>query len=101
MKQVISGSSLVISRAGYSSVMELVSLGKGGVIIPTPGQTEQEYLGQLHNGHHGFITVKQNDLEHLREISPESQGVLLPCLPETASLLEEAVRLLLEQNKKS
>jgi hypothetical protein len=101
MKQVISGSSLVISRAGYSSVMELVSLGKGGVIIPTPGQTEQEYLGQLHNGRHGFITVKQNDLEHLREISPESQGVLLPCLPETASLLEEAVRLLLEQNKKS
>jgi len=101
MKQVISGSSLVISRAGYSSVMELVSLGKGGVIVPTPGQTEQEYLGQLHNGRHGFITMKQNDLEHLREISPESQRTLLPCLPETASLLEEAVRLLLEQKKKS
>jgi UDP-N-acetylglucosamine:LPS N-acetylglucosamine transferase len=100
MKQVISGSSLVISRAGYSSVMELVSLGKGGVIIPTPGQTEQEYLGQYNNGRHGFITMKQSHLEHLREISPEVQGALSPCLPETASLQEEAFRLLFEQNKK-
>jgi hypothetical protein len=101
MRQVISGSSLVISRAGYSSVMELVSLGKGGVIIPTPGQTEQEYLGKYHDGRHGFITVKQNDLERLHDISPEAQGVQWPCFPETGALMEEAVRLLLEQNIKS
>ncbi len=101
MKQVISGSSLVISRAGYSSVMELVSLGKGGVIIPTPGQTEQEYLGRYHNGRHGFITVRQNDLEYLREISPDSQGALSSRFPETGALMEEAVRLLLEKNIKS
>ncbi len=101
MKKVISGSSLVISRAGYSSIMELVSMGKGGVIIPTPGQTEQEYLGQYHNGRHGFITLKQKDLEHLREISPEAQGAHSPSFPETSALQEEAFRLLLEQNKKS
>jgi len=101
MKKVISGSSLVISRAGYSSIMELVSMGKGGVIIPTPGQTEQEYLGQYHNGRHGFITLKQKDLEYLREISPEAQGAHSPSFPETSALQEEAFRLLLEQNKKS
>jgi len=101
MKQVISGSSMVISRAGYSSIMELVSLGKGGVIIPTPGQTEQEYLGRYHNGRHGFITVKHNDLEQLREISPEVQGAISPFFPETSTLMEKALRLLLEQNKKS
>ena len=101
MKQVISESVLVITRAGYSSIMELVSLGKGGVIIPTPGQTEQEYLGQYHNGRHGFITLQQNDLEHLREITTDKQETLPPCFPETALLQEEAFRLLLEQNKKS
>jgi len=101
MKKVISGSSLVISRAGYSIIMELVSLGKGGVLVPTPGQTEQEYLGQYHDGRHGFITLKQNDLEHLREISPEALDVSLPCFPDSAPLFEEAVSLLLEQNKKS
>jgi hypothetical protein len=101
MKKVICGSSLVISRAGYSTVMELVSLGKGGVIVPTPGQTEQEYLGQYHDGRHGFITLKQTDLEHLREISPETLGASSPCFADRAPLFEEAVSLLLEQKKKS
>jgi hypothetical protein len=101
MEKIITGSSLVISRAGYSSIMELVSLGKGGVIIPTPGQTEQEYLGQYHNGRHGFTTLKQKDLAHLREISPEAQGAHSPSFPETSALQEEAVRLLFEQNNKS
>jgi hypothetical protein len=101
MKKVIKGSSLVISRSGYSSIMELVSMGKGGVIIPTPGQTEQEYLGQYHDGRHGFITLKQKDLAHLREISPEAQGAHSHSFPETSALQEEAVRLLFEQNNKS
>jgi UDP-N-acetylglucosamine transferase subunit ALG13 len=35
---------LVISRCGYSTVMDLVTLGKKSILIPTPGQTEQEYL---------------------------------------------------------
>jgi hypothetical protein len=81
--------------------MELVSLGKGGVIVPTPGQTEQEYLGQYHDGRHGFITLKQTDLEHLREISPETLGASSPCFADRAPLFEEAVSLLLEQKKKS
>ena len=36
---------IVLSRAGYSTVMDLVKLGKKAIFIPTPGQTEQEYLG--------------------------------------------------------
>ncbi len=34
----------VISRSGYSTVMDVISLGKKAIFIPTPGQTEQEYL---------------------------------------------------------
>jgi predicted glycosyltransferase len=34
----------VISRCGYSTVMDLVQLQKKSILIPTPGQTEQEYL---------------------------------------------------------
>jgi hypothetical protein len=69
MRQHIEGSSLVITRAGYTSVMELVSLGKGAVLIPTPGQPEQEYLGDWLNGHHGFITVKQQNIGSLRALA--------------------------------
>ena len=35
----------VISRAGYSTIMDIVRLRKKSILIPTPGQTEQEYLG--------------------------------------------------------
>jgi uncharacterized protein (TIGR00661 family) len=38
MRHVIRVSAMVISRSGYTSIMELVSLGKGAVLIPTPGQ---------------------------------------------------------------
>jgi UDP:flavonoid glycosyltransferase YjiC (YdhE family) len=35
---------LAVVRAGYSTVMELAELGRPAVLIPTPGQTEQEYV---------------------------------------------------------
>ena len=34
----------VISRSGYSTVMDIATLKKKSILIPTPGQTEQEYL---------------------------------------------------------
>ena len=37
----------VISRSGYSTIMELAKLQKRSILIPTPGQTEQEYLAQF------------------------------------------------------
>ncbi len=36
----------VISRSGYSTVMDIATLEKKSILIPTPGQTEQEYLGR-------------------------------------------------------
>ena len=43
---LIMNSELIISRSGYTTVMDLVRLRKKSILIPTPGQTEQEYLGQ-------------------------------------------------------
>ena len=65
MRRIILNSSLIITRAGYTSVMELTSLGKGAVLIPAPGQTEQEYLGDYLNGHHGFVSVRQDKIKGL------------------------------------
>tara|TARA_B110000003_G_C16602064_1_gene516042 strand:+ start:120 stop:701 length:582 start_codon:yes stop_codon:yes gene_type:complete len=42
--KVICQSELIICRPGYSTVMDLSKLGKKAFFIPTPGQTEQEYL---------------------------------------------------------
>lgn len=44
--KAIRGAALVISRPGYSTLMDLARLKKSAVLIPTPGQSEQEYLGE-------------------------------------------------------
>ena len=47
LNKVILESELVICRPGYSTIMDLAKLMKRAFFIPTPGQTEQEYLAQL------------------------------------------------------
>lgn len=44
LNQVLCASQYVVCRSGYSSIMDLAALGKKALFIPTPGQTEQEYL---------------------------------------------------------
>jgi UDP-N-acetylglucosamine transferase subunit ALG13 len=44
---IIEESEIVICRSGYSSIMDLAALNKKVIFIPTPGQTEQEYLAQV------------------------------------------------------
>lgn len=44
MQELIRDAVYVIARSGYSTVMDLMRLRKKSILIPTPGQTEQEYL---------------------------------------------------------
>ena len=46
LETVINESEYIISRSGYTTVMDLCKLKKKSILIPTPGQTEQEYLAQ-------------------------------------------------------
>jgi|APTNR8051073442_1049403.scaffolds.fasta_scaffold00039_83 uncharacterized protein (TIGR00661 family) len=46
IEKIISQSELIVARSGYSTIMDLAKLGRKAVFIPTPGQTEQEYLAQ-------------------------------------------------------
>jgi len=46
LERVMARARLVVARSGYSTVMDLARMGKRAVLIPTPGQTEQEYLGR-------------------------------------------------------
>ena len=44
MQNAIQKSELIICRSGYTTLMDLIKLKKKAVLIPTPGQPEQEYL---------------------------------------------------------
>ena len=56
-------SKVVVSRAGYSSIMDLATLGKKAILVPTPGQTEQEYLAEYHCQKGRFYTQKQSEFD--------------------------------------
>jgi hypothetical protein len=58
---LIQRSKIIICRSGYSSVMDLVKLLKHAILVPTPGQTEQEYLAGYLQDQHLFYTVQQKD----------------------------------------
>lgn len=53
-------SRLIISRSGYTTIMDLMKLGKKAILVPTPGQTEQEYLSTYLMGKKYFYSIDQD-----------------------------------------
>jgi len=51
----------IISRSGYSTVMDITGLHKKSILIPTPGQTEQEYLGEYLMRKKMAYSISQNN----------------------------------------
>ncbi|MFC5048065.1 glycosyltransferase [Aquimarina hainanensis] len=47
LQDAINNSKLIISRSGYTTIMDLAKLKKKAFFIPTPGQFEQEYLAKI------------------------------------------------------
>jgi uncharacterized protein (TIGR00661 family) len=43
---MISRTKYLICRSGYTTIMDLIALKRTAILIPTPGQTEQEYLAR-------------------------------------------------------
>jgi len=61
LQQLISQSEYIVSRSGYSSILDYIKLGVKAILIPTPGQTEQEYLAEYLSQKYNFTHVKQAD----------------------------------------
>ena len=57
----IEQSEWVICRSGYTSVMDLVKLQHKAILVPTPGQPEQEYLGSYLHQKKLFYSVPENE----------------------------------------
>lgn len=56
--------SIVICRSGYSTIMDLEVFNKRALLIPTPGQPEQEYLAQyLSSINKKYETLSQRELK--------------------------------------
>lgn len=63
VEELLSRTSHVVARCGYSTLMDLDGLPHHALLIPTPGQAEQEYLGRLHRGHSRWTITSQKNLD--------------------------------------
>ena len=75
LEHTLNLSKMVICRAGYSSVLDLVSLRKKALLIPTKFQNEQEYLAKYlqQKGYFSFVKerkVNKNTLDVFPEFTP-------------------------------
>lgn len=77
--QEIIGAKAIICRAGYTSIMDLLALHTTAVLVPTPGQTEQEYLAEQLSAQKMFVTMEEkhfsladalHKLEHFEPLQP-------------------------------
>lgn len=63
IQQLYAESDQIVCRSGYTSIMEMERVNRGAWLIPTPGQTEQEYLAHALDGKHGFKRMAQDEFE--------------------------------------
>ena len=72
LNNAIEQSALVISRSGYTTVMDLVKLQHKAILIPTPGQTEQEYLAKNLMSKKIIYCVEQNNFSLQEELKKQT-----------------------------
>lgn len=62
LRNYLQQAEIIICRSGYSTIMDLVALEKKVILIPTPGQTEQEYLAERLTKQNVAVAQKQSSL---------------------------------------
>ncbi|MCU4176496.1 glycosyltransferase [Carboxylicivirga sp. N1Y90] len=67
LKQLLKASKTIICRSGYSTLMDLFVMNRRAILIPTPGQYEQEYLADRLNDFFGFKSISQSQIHLLPE----------------------------------
>ncbi|HET6225470.1 MAG TPA: glycosyltransferase [Bacteroidia bacterium] len=97
IKTVIESAGIVVSRSGYSTLMDLVVLRKRAIFVPTPGQTEQEYLAErcLKNGTAYFEHQSEFDLKRALEKGKDYKGFEKP-VADIFLKLQQQLELLLK-----
>ncbi|MFT7386581.1 MAG: putative glycosyltransferase, partial [Nonlabens sp.] len=82
----------VLSRSGYTTIMDLQKIGKKAFFIPTPGQFEQEYLAELldQKGIVPYATQEDFQIQMLSRVKHyKGLGSIQSSTSSLSSILEE------------
>jgi len=99
MKEVITGSESLIGRAGYSTIMELISLNCSALLIPTPGQTEQEYLADNLAKKGWFTIISQKNISSDLCLIPKESKWSKEIIIQSKELLDKALKEMSEEQQ--
>ncbi|MCD2423913.1 glycosyl transferase family 28 [Niabella pedocola] len=91
LNQLISDAAYIICRSGYSSVMDLQAVGARSILVPTPGQTEQEYLAGLLSQQQRAISSSQESFQLEALLEKAQQLHYAAPFSNSAAVLEQAV----------
>ncbi|MEY3052863.1 MAG: hypothetical protein RLY31_2648 [Bacteroidota bacterium] len=97
LNKAILSSGLYVGRAGYSTIMDLAVLRKKALLIPTPGQTEQEYLAERLHRKGFFLTQTQGSVDLAAALSNTDIPLEWPAAMNSSRLLHAAVHELLSR----
>ncbi|MBS1565301.1 MAG: hypothetical protein JST39_12985 [Bacteroidetes bacterium] len=98
MQEEIGTADIIISRSGYSTIMDVLPAGKRCIFIPTPGQPEQEYLARWLAAKGWCCAAQQGDFS-LASLIAEAMRleVNVPAGLRDKGLLEKAVNEVVRQ----
>ena len=83
-ERLMNRAKVIICRSGYTTMMELAELKKRqALLIPTPGQPEQEYLADYYEQQGWFPARNQHQVELVRDIREIARYRGLPDVPGT------------------
>ncbi|MEP6596381.1 MAG: glycosyltransferase [Ginsengibacter sp.] len=97
LSKTIQQSEIVISRSGYTTIMDLIKLNKKAILVPTPGQTEQEYLARYLMEKKIFFFVDQKNFnlnETLKKFSKLSFSFPVFNMEKYKSVIQEFVQVI-------
>ena len=89
----------IIARAGYSTIMDMITLGKSAILIPTPGQTEQEYLAEYLKTKKYFHTIEQKNFNLFDSVKQSVEYKIPPTINDSEILSERINFLIKNQNQ--
>jgi UDP-N-acetylglucosamine:LPS N-acetylglucosamine transferase len=80
-------STYIVCRSGHTSMMDLACLQRTALCIPTPGQTEQEYLGKLLSDQKIIVSQKQSRFD-LQKGLKDLRNCIAPSMPLSGKMEE-------------
>ena len=96
LHEKVNEADIIISRSGYSTVMDMIPLGKKCVFVATPGQSEQEYLAKYLQGKNLCVAVDQDKFS-LRNAIEQVKLMNAPLIPDTFDSYQSALEELIQQ----